>query len=148
MSNVLCALLGHGLSWVHAVAITANVAVETGWSFDYTQRQHNGPAYGLFQMEPTGLLPNYMVYRVAHCESDSADCQIAWLTASLNGSFEYGRYWIGGGNIDAFNATTEVAEATRVFSGRILRPGKPHLDRRLEAARDIHERYRGHHCPN
>lgn len=146
MTLILCKLLAAGLSTVHAVAITANIAVETAGSFDYTQRQHNGPAYGLFQMEPTGLWPNYEVYRLAHCEFDSADCQLAWLTASLDGSFEYGRYWIGGGNIDRFNATTEVAEATRVFSERILRPGKPHMDRRLEAARDIYGT--GHYCPN
>ena len=148
MTLIYCKLVKAGLSAVHAVALTANIAVETGWSFDYTQRQHNGPAYGLFQMEPQGLLPAYAVYRMENCEFDSADCQIEWMTASLNGSFEYGHWSIGYGNVRAFNETRTVAEATRVFSERVLRPGKPHMDRRLEAARDLHERYRGHYCPN
>ena len=146
MTLIYCKLLKAGLSTVHAVAIAANIAVETAGSFRYDQQQFNGPGYGLFQMEPTGLMPSYLVYRSAHCEFDSADCQIEWMTASLNGSFEYGRHYIGYGNVAKFNATRTVAEATRVFSEVVLRPSKPHMDRRLEAARDLHARR--HYCPN
>lgn len=135
---LLCGLLAREVPEHQAIGMVANVAVETGYTFDYTQRQHKGPAYGLFQMEPyPGLRPSYEAYRVANCKLDSADCQLDWMTASLNGSYAYGLTYIGSGNVKSFNRTQTVAEATRVFSESILRPGKPHMDRRLEAAREL-----------
>lgn len=144
MTLIFCKLLALGVPYVQAVALTANIAIETGGSFDYTQRQYGGgPGYGLVQMEArTGLRPSYDAYRSANCKLDSADCQLEWLVASLYGTYEDGRNYIGSGNVRAFTQATEVAEATRVLSESILRPGKPHMDRRLEAARDIHERTR------
>lgn len=148
MTLIFEKLLALGVSWVHAVAITANIAVETDCSFDPAQRQYNnGPGWGLFQTEPTGLMPSLLVYSdLADCELESADCQLQWMVDTLNGSFDYGVHYLGRGNVDRFNATTSVAEATVVFSESILRPGKPHMDRRLEAARDLHESRGRHYC--
>ena len=149
METILSKLLALGVGWVHAVAITANIAVETNCSFDAAQHQYNnGPGRGLLQFEPyPGLGGSLALYGdLAHCKLDSADCQLEWLVDSLTGRYAEGTDYIGAGNVKQFNETTEVAEATRVFSESILRPGKPHMDRRLEAARDIHESRGRHYC--
>lgn len=147
MYAVLCALLALNVPLDHAIGITANVAVETGGSYSYTQRQHRGPAYGLFQMEPrTGLLPSYQRYQSANCKLDSADCQLRWMVGSIYGTYPEGTAYIGGANVRAFLRTRGALEATKQFSRLILRPGKPHMDRRLEAAREIQHAYYNRSC--
>ena len=149
MTLIFEKLLALGVSYIHAVAITANIAVETDCKFDPALEQYNnGPGRGLLQFEPyPGLGGSLARYgELADCSFDSADCQLEWLTASLNGSYAAGTDYIGRSNVEQFNATTEVAEATRAFSELILRPGKPHMDRRLEAARDLHESRGRHYC--
>lgn len=149
MTLIFEKLLALGVGWVHAVAITANIAVETDCSFDPAQKQYNnGPGRGLLQFEPYpglgGSLARYA--ELADCKLETADCQLAWLVDSLTATYPEGTRYIGSGNVEQFNATTEVAEATRVFSESILRPGKPHMDKRLEAARDIHESRGRYNC--
>ena len=149
MTLILEKLLALGVSWVHAVAITANIAVETDCSFDPAQMQYNnGPGRGLLQFEPyPGLGGSLARYAdLADCKLESADCQLEWLVDSLTATYPAGTDYVGRGNVELFNATTEVAEATRVFSESILRPGKPHMDRRLEAARDINESRGRYNC--
>jgi hypothetical protein len=149
MTLIFEKLLALGVSYIHAVAITANIAVETDCKFDPALAQYNnGPGRGLLQFEPhPGLGGSLALYAdLADCKLDSADCQLEWLVDSLYGSYEDGRQYIGPGNVKQFTDTTELLEATRVFSEAILRPGKPHMDRRLEAARDLHESRGRHYC--
>lgn len=149
MYTILGKLLALGVSYIHAVAITANIAVETDCWFDPSLKQYNnGPGRGLLQFEPyPGLGGSLEAYAaLSHCKLESADCQLEWLVDSLNGTYPAGGRYIGLGNVTQFNETTTVAEATRVFSESILRPGKPHMDRRLEAARDIYESRGRHYC--
>jgi hypothetical protein len=149
MTLIFEKLLALGVSYIHAVAITANIAVETDCRFDAALAQYNnGPGMGLLQFEPyPGLGGSLRAYSdLTGCGLESADCQLEWLVDSLYGTYEDGRNYIGPGNVDRFTQTTTVAEATRVFSESILRPGKPHMDKRLEAARDLHESRGRHYC--
>lgn len=121
------------------VAMMANIAVETGYTFDYKIKQKGGrsdPAFGLFQFDPRGglasLYDEYLEYR--KCE-DSAEAQLDMLVDIMLKVWKPGVSYVGGGNV---NKVLEAAQeghapATEAFCSHILRPGKPHLDRRIAA---------------
>lgn len=122
------------------VAIMANIAVETGYTYDYKTKQKGSrpdPAYGLFQFDARGsglgkLYPQYLDYR--QCE-DSMEVQLDLIVDILTRSWNPGVTYCGGGNVDKVLEAARIghAPATEAFCLRILRPGKPHLDRRLKA---------------
>ena len=118
---------------VPSAAVMGNIAVETGFSFDYTQKQYGGgPGRGLFQMEK-GMMASYNSFLAETKMTDSAASQIAFAQHELkHGTF------IGAGNAkkirDAF-ASGDVVEATTRFCELFERPGIPHLDKRIAAAK-------------
>lgn len=121
------------------VAMMANIAVETGYMFDYTIKQkgkRTDPAFGLFQFDPRGglasLYRDYLEYR--KCD-DSAEAQIDMLVDIMLKVWKPGVSHVGGGNVNkVLEAAKEGhAPATEAFCSHILRPGKPHLDRRIAA---------------
>lgn len=149
MTLIFEKLLALGVSYIHAVAITANIAVETDCKFDAAMHQYNnGPGRGLLQFEPyPGLGGSLAAYSdLTGCGLESADCQLEWLVDSLTGRYAEGTRYIGRGNVEKFNRTDSVEESTRAFSALILRPGKPHMDKRLAAA--VHISNGGDGCPS
>lgn len=120
------------------VAMMANIAVETGYTFDYTikQKGRKNPAYGLFQFDPLGgLAPLYKEYLEHRKCDDSAEAQIDMLVDILLRVWNKGVNHVGSGNVSkVLEAAKEgPAPATEAFCSHILRPGVPHLDRRLAA---------------
>lgn len=125
------------------VAMLANSAVETGGSFDYKQKQRGRlcPAVGLFQFDPrgAGLYKLYLDYLDHVRSEDSAEQQLNMLVDILFRSWKAGVDYVGSGNVNRVLQAAEIGplEATRAFSERLLRPGKPHLDRRIRAAEEM-----------
>lgn len=118
---------------IGGAGVMGNIAVETGGSFDYQQRQHNnGPGYGLFQFEKP-MRGDYNAYLKAHSASDSAASQVNYVKDQL----QHGKY-IGAGHAkkirDAF-ASGDVVKATTEFCNRFERPSVPHLANRIAAAK-------------
>lgn len=121
------------------VAMMANMAVETGYTFDYKIKQkgqRSDPAFGLFQFDPRGglaaLYRDYLDYR--KCD-DSAEAQIDMLVDILLRVWKPGVSYVGSGNVSKVLDAAQAgpAPATEAFCSHILRPGKPHLDKRLAA---------------
>ena len=121
------------------IAMMANIAVETGYTYNYKTKQNGlrtDPAFGLFQFDPRGglasLYHEYLEYR--KCD-DSAEAQLDMLVDILLKTWKKGVSHVGSGNVNkVLEAAKEGhAPATEAFCSHILRPGKPHLDRRLKA---------------
>lgn len=122
------------------VAIMANAMVETGYTMDYTIKQRGkrtDPAYGLFQFDARGagigkLYPQYLEHRGIE---DSMEAQLDLIVDILTRTWKPGVSHVGSGNVNkVLEAAKEGhAPATEAFCSHILRPGKPHLDRRLKA---------------
>lgn len=139
-----------GVPEVGIKAMMANIGVETGYTYDYQTEQkgeRTDPARGLFQFDPRGkgLTKPYAEYLESKGIQDSMESQLDFMVESLTGSYEAGRDYIGAGNVkkveEAFNGDDVVA-AVKLFSSKVLRPGKPHLDRRVEEAKKLEELWR------
>jgi hypothetical protein len=128
------------------VALLANIAVETGYTFDFKTKQRGkrtDPAFGLFQFDPRGaglasLFYHYLEYRKC---SDSMEAQIDFIVDILLKAWKQGVSHVGGGNVDKVLEAAKLgpAQATEAFCSHILRPGKPHMDRRLAAVKMVQE---------
>lgn len=118
---------------VGAAAVMGNIAVETGNTFNYQQKQHGGNGYGLFQFD--FLKPHYRKWLAEVNAADSAEAQIMFVHATIYGTK---KDLIGAGNAkkvaDALGGK-DLDNATKVFCDVWEKPGVPHLDRRLVAAR-------------
>lgn len=121
------------------IALMANIGVETGYSYDYKTKQkgRKDPAYGLFQFDPRGkgLYSLYMDYLAHRGTKDSMESQLDMMTDILTKSWKTGVQFVGSGNVAKVMLAAEMSaeDATSSFCSLLLRPGKPHMDRRLAA---------------
>jgi len=118
------------------VALMANIAVETGNTFDYKIKQRGArkPAHGLLQLDPKGKLPDYMLYLTANGYKDSAETQIRYFMDTIYGS---NKAEIGHGvasKLRAIIASGSHIQITVALSDMWFKPSKPHLIRRLTQA--------------
>jgi len=138
-------LKNKGLSNKEITALMANIAVESGYTFDSTKKQEgerSDPAYGLFQFDPRGkgLSKIYQQYLSDTEKKDSMESQLDFMVDSLNKTYKAGTEYIGYGNVKKYNDVVKegtVEDITKFFSENVLRPGTPHMDRRLQAAQDL-----------
>lgn len=127
-----------GLPEAAVVALLANIAVETGNTFDPSikQRGASNPAQGLLQFDPKGKLPDYQEYLKENAYKDNAQNQINYFMDTIYGP---NMDEIGRGNALKLQKIIETGnheEVTKALSDLWFKPGKPHLDRRLEEARN------------
>ena len=117
---------------VPAAAVMGNIAVETGYTFDYQVRQRGGTAKGLFQFEPP-MWVAYTKFLTENKLTDSARSQVSYAHSEVMHGLH-----IGAGNArkirDAFGSG-DVVKATETFCNLFERPGTPHLEKRIEAAK-------------
>ena len=113
-------------------ALMGNIAVETGDSFDYKQAQKKGgPGRGLFQMEGQ-MLNAFNNYLRDNEIQNSAKAQIDFMENILSSGDVYD---IGAGHRKAMQKVFEsgdIPAIAREFSNRVLRPGKPNINKRLQ----------------
>lgn len=111
-----------------------NIDVETGGTFDFLRKQDNkGEGRGLFQMTK-GMLTAYKQFLRDNEFSNSASSQIKFIENILSGDSVYD---IGSGHRGKLNEVFKkgsVEKITSEISKRLLRPGIPHLDRRIKSA--------------
>lgn len=125
------------------VAMMANAAVESAGTFDYTIKQHKrvAPAFGVFQYDPrgSGMGKLYKQYLEHVNKEDSLETQLDMMIDILLRVWKPGVEYIGSGNVLKVFRASEMSddEATRAFSDFILRPGKPHMERRLAAVPEV-----------
>eukprot|EP01087_Luapelamoeba_hula_P010252 TRINITY_DN270_c0_g2_i1.p1 TRINITY_DN270_c0_g2~~TRINITY_DN270_c0_g2_i1.p1 ORF type:complete len:148 (-),score=18.70 TRINITY_DN270_c0_g2_i1:146-568(-) len=134
MATQVKAILSRHFTRVGTAALMGNIEVETGGSFSYTQKQNGGGnGYGLFQFD--FLRTHYFTWLSKVGRSDSAESQILFVAATISGDQ---KGLIGSGNAAKVNTAlngSDLVNATTVFCNVWERPGVPHLDRRIAAAR-------------
>lgn len=117
-------------------AMLGNIDVETGGTYDYKQKQvGGGTGEGLFQFTYAPMKQAYSKFLKGTEQQDGAKSQVDFMNSIIN-SDDY--YDIGAGNrkklFDAVVAE-DLDKITTVFSENVLRPGKAHLDRRIQSAK-------------
>jgi hypothetical protein len=120
--------------------IMGNIAQETGNTFDYKQKQvGGGSGEGLFQFEG-GFKDGYKKYLTKNKKEDSDVSQLDFMKSVLEKSDDYD---IGGGHREkvqeAFKSG-DIDKITEEFSNKVLRPGKPQIDKRKGFANEFIEK--------
>ena len=136
MADQVHRLLLASFTKIGAAAMMGNIDVETGGSFDYTTKQRGGNGYGLFQFD--FMKQYYNKWRDEQKLQDSAETQIKFVKATLTDRKDI----VGAGNVkkinDALNGN-DLDNATTVFCNLWEKPGVPHLDRRIAAAKKYYK---------
>lgn len=114
-------------------AILASIEHETGGSFNPFQKQYGGgKGRGLIQMEGQ-MLDGYKKYLNTTKMPDGVDSQLDYLNNIMSNNKYYD---IGSGHRqrlqEAIN-TNDPNVILKEFTNRVERPGKPLMDRRIEA---------------
>ena len=126
-------LRDEGYSDTAVSAIMGNIDVETGGSFSHTQQQEGGKGYGILQLD--FQRPYYDTYLKDNNKEDSLNSQLDYFINEINtGSV------IGAGNAEQLrnifgDPNASVEDMTTMLVDRFFKPGKPHLDRRIESAK-------------
>jgi hypothetical protein len=125
-----------GLPKAAQIALLANIAVETGNSFDHKQQQRgaSAPAKGLLQFDPKGKLGNYKKYLDLNSYKDSAQNQINYFMDTIYGD---NKKEIGYGNAAKLRdiiETGDYRQITQALTDMWFKPGKPHTERRMDEA--------------
>ena len=125
-----------GLPRAAQVALLANIAAETGNSFNFKQSQRGAskPAKGLLQFDPKGKLNNYKAYLDINKDTDSAQNQINYFMDTIYGD---SKKEIGHGvaaRLRDIISTGDYKEVTQALTDMWFKPGTPHMDRRMDEA--------------
>ena len=144
IQSVYNKLIDLGFSPSAAAGIMANIDVETGGTFNPSQRQIQGPGRGLFQLDPSGPLPRvYQQYLTNTGKTDTMDSQLEFMRDTIYGDTELQKV-IGEGNTKRLRKVFEEGSPERVakeFQDIWERPGTPHEERRIESARRFKDIY-------
>jgi len=121
-------------------ALMGNISVETGGTFDPTQKQDGGDGHGLFQLSGNHLKA-YHKWLKAVGFPDSGHNQALFVYSNIyNKKGPYDLGWKAKGMLQsAFDGDSSTQDKAKVFSDVYERPGVSHMDRRLEEA----QRYEG-----
>jgi hypothetical protein len=134
MDNEVVKVLSNASLPQHVIAgVLGNIDVETGGTFDYTQKQKGGNGYGLFQFD--FHKPHYDKWLENTGKKDSEAAQTEYFLDTIYGESQdiIGKKMAR--EIQSKLAETQTAaEAAQVLSEMWLRPGKPHLERRMRSA--------------
>lgn len=134
MNNEVVNVLSKASLPQHVIAgVLGNIDVETGGTFDYTQKQKGGNGYGLFQFD--FHKPHYEKWLKQTGKKDSEAAQTEYFLDTIYGDSQD---TIGRGKAQQIRSKLEEAktaqEAAKVLSEMWLKPGKPHLGRRMHSA--------------
>ena len=131
--TIIKRLRDEGYSDTAVSAIMGNIDVETGGSFSHTQQQEGGKGYGILQLD--FQRPYYDTYLKDNNKEDSLNSQLDYFINEINtGSV------IGAGNAEQLrnifgDPNASVEDMTTMLVDIFFKPGKPHLDRRIESAK-------------
>jgi len=129
-------LVGNGYSKIQAAAICGNFIVESGMDPAITSQVPGEASFGIAQWNPAaGRLQRLQAY------ADDRELDFRVLETQLQ-FFHYeftteGNYY----GFNTFIAMTNVNTATTHICNKYEKPGTPHLDRRIAAAKRVLETY-------
>lgn len=124
----------YGIPQAAQAALLGNIHVETGGTYDHTTKQKGGRAYGLFQFDSHNKPYKNMLK--AEKIQDSPDAQLKYFMDTIYGDKQN---IIGKGVAKQLRTELESNKdpeaLTEILANNWFRPGKPHLEKRLEATR-------------
>lgn len=129
-------LVGNNYSKVQAAAICGNFIVESGMDPTITSNVPGEASFGIAQWNPAaGRLQRLQSY------ADDRELDFRKLETQLQ-FFHYeftteGNYY----GFNLFKSMTSIVKATTHICNKYEKPGTPHLDRRIEAAKRVLEIY-------
>ena len=127
-----------GYSKEARAAKLGNIGVETGYTYNYQQKQKNGKGYGLYQLD--FQRPYYNKYLKNNKLKDSAANQVMFTHEVLKGNDK-----VMGMNTKDRKALQEALKSedvsfiTQMFSEKYEKPGVPHLEKRIEEANRLYK---------
>ena len=131
--SVIALLQDKGYSKEAIAGIVGNIAVETGGTYDYTQKQYGGEGYGLFQFD--FMKKHYYKWLADKNKTDSASSQIDFFHDTI---FGRSQHVIGWANARKMRSVLKQKDAIAISTGLStlwFRPSKPHLKRRHQETR-------------
>lgn len=124
----------YGIPQSAQAALLGNIHVETGGTYDYKTKQKGGRGYGLFQFDAHNK--PYKAMLKAEKMKDSPDAQMKYFVDTVYGDKQD---IIGKGVAKQIRTAIESEQdplaLTEVLATNWFRPGKPHLEKRLEATK-------------
>jgi len=134
-------LTNKGLTREKAIAVLANMDVETGGTFDPTLKQKGGgQGYGLMQVSKNGVRYTDMVEKTRGHQDEFLP-QWNYILGSIvdNNPFISRNHWGGFGRQDSFlkDQSNNLEYLTKKFGSLYLRPGTPNWDKRVESAKNF-----------
>lgn len=112
--------------------LLGNIAVETGATYDPKTKQVGGAGYGILQFDY--MKPYYKKWLKENKKKDNLNNQLGFFHDTIYGDSQD---IIGAGNAEKLREVLEggnTQDVTTTLSTLWLRPGKPHLERRVQSA--------------
>ena len=141
-ANAIISILKNDLSYPDnaVAAIMGNIAVETGYTYNYLEKQSSGgPGLGLFQMETT-MQKRYGRWLSSSGKKNSLESQVLYMDAELNDNLD--EEGIGRGNSkkirESFKKGT-TDQINKLFWKRFERTGTSNASERLKAGNDFNK---------
>ena len=142
--------LGYGEDYI--AALMGIIAVETGSSFDHTQKQDNGGGYGLLQFTDSSSvqhLSDYKAWLKTTGRTDSKESQLQFFTDNKNynkpatssrDGYGHDIGWRARSNLNAnFDKNPHIEDLveryTDIIQNYYLHPGTPHSQKRLDQSK-------------
>jgi len=124
----------YGIPQTAQAALLGNIHVETGGTYDHATKQRGGRGYGLFQFDSHNK--PYKAMLKSEKMKDSPDAQMKYFMDTVYGDKQD---IIGRGVAKELRSAMESEQdpyaLTEVLANKWFRPGKPHLEKRLEATK-------------
>ena len=136
----------------YIAALMGNIAVETGSSFDHTQKQDNGSGYGLLQFTDSSSvqhLSDYKAWLKTTGRTDSKESQLQFFTDNKNynkpatssrDGYGHDIGWRARSNLNAnFDKNPHIEDLveryTDIIQNYYLHPGTPLSQKRLDQSK-------------
>ena len=126
-------------------AILGNIDVETDSEFLPTTREVKkgggwGPGVGLFQFSYPAMKKAYKEFLNKTDRKDSPEAQITFVREAMKSNKYYEIGQKARDDLKAIFDTNDVVEITKGFSEVFLKPGTPHMERRIASALEFYNK--------
>jgi len=128
-----------GYSPAAVAGIMGNIAVETGSTFDPTLQQKGGNGYGIFQYD--FMRKYYEQYLKDNNKQDGIQSQIDYMDDVINGRVNMMSPEKRKELKEAIATLDDPQEIARIFMEIFENPGVPHLDKRINNAKEIYDEF-------
>jgi len=149
MAQAYMTMLTHsGLSEEQAAAMVGHLKVESDnfqADLEYVPNAYGTRGRGHLQWTDSddsgGRRSNFEAYATSKDLSPTSfEANSGFLLSEMQGN--HGQHWTSGASYQGFLQTDSIAEASTYLQNHYIRPGVPHTERRLQAARNTYRAFK------